>query len=62
MCGSGRKCFMKGGIQVPVCVSGKAVRMAVINRIIVVQNIRRISSHLQKAMAQKGFVSQMQRI
>ena len=56
MCGNGRKCFMKGGIRVPVCVIGEAVRPAAASLVMIVRNIRRISLHWQKAMVQKESV------
>ncbi len=59
---NGRKCFMKGGIRVPVCAIGEAVRQAVISLIIVVRNIHLISLRWQRAMVQKESVSQRQKI
>ena len=47
---------MKGGIRVPVCVTGKAVRPAAASLVMIVRNIRRISLHWQKAMVQKESV------
>jgi hypothetical protein len=62
MYGNGRRCFMIGVIQVPVCVTEEVVKQAVIPLIIVAQNIRPILLHWQKAMGRKASVLQKQRI
>lgn len=51
---------MTGGIRVPVCAIGEAARQAATGLTITVRNIRLISLHWQKAMAQRESVSQRQ--
>ena len=52
---------MIGIIQVPVCVTEKVVKQAVIPQTMSVQNIRLILLHWQKAMGRKASVLQKQK-